>query len=97
MMKDQFFARVGDCMAMIVEAVESDPRGEAALETITTDQWNKVCVFNSLGSFGLESGSDDLQEFSEIVAEIGNVRSAVGATIPGNAEYPTERGFCPKL
>ncbi|WP_430404169.1 hypothetical protein [Hyphomonas sp.] len=95
--EDQFFSRVGDCMALIVDTVENNPTAEIALEAITADRWNRVCVFSNLSAFGSEGGAADLEEFSRIAAEIRNVRRSVGATAPEKVEYPSERGYCPEL
>ena len=95
--KDQFISRVSDCMALIMETVEINPRGEGALETIPESRWNKACVFSNLSAFGSNESTVDLQEFSRIAADVRNVRSAVGATMPDNPEYPDERGNCPQL
>ncbi len=93
--EDQFFARVGACMSLMMETAENDPRGESALETIDASRWNKVCVFSDLGTFG--SDGTDLQEFSQIAADIRTIRASVGATQPKTIEYPGDRGNCPKL
>ncbi|MBU2605386.1 MAG: hypothetical protein KKC43_05795 [Alphaproteobacteria bacterium] len=95
--EDQFFSHVGDCMALIMDTVENNPRGEVALESIAASRWSKVCVFSNLSTFGSGSSAGDLQEFSRIAADIRNVRAAVGATKPDLPEYPSERGACPRL
>lgn len=95
--KDQFISRVSDCMALIMETVEINPRGEGALETIPESRWNKACVFSNLSALGSNESTVDLQEFSRIAADVRNMRSAVGATMPDNPEHPDERGNCPQL
>mgnify|MGYP000020273466 CR=1 FL=1 len=93
--QERLIDEVGSCVELIASTVEDSSLGETALENISDDAWNSVCVFSGITS--LNPALKELEQFSEYIAEVRNLRSAVGATVPQRQEHPTASGYCPAL
>lgn len=89
---DGILNRIEPCMALLSDSAQVNET--TSLESISQSAWNSSCVFSGqLAQYG--SGARELEEFSELIAGIREVRAAVGATQPRQPEFPDTSGSCP--
>lgn len=89
---DGILNRIEPCITLLSDAAQVNET--TSLESISQGTWDASCVFSGqLTQFG--SGARELEEFSELIAGIREVRAAVGATQPGHPEFPDASGSCP--